>query len=155
MRKCEELECQNKELQKQLSELKSQIIDFSDVVASPGAASEQEKNIMEIPDPFEIDVDWDKATFVAYINWSPIFVKVEIFTNIGFLFHVFNGSTVQVPKNDQLDQIHIDHVESMNLTMPFVVSEKLKNIICWSFQSHITQYMTFSKLNCKNNCSVS
>ena len=57
MRKCEELECQNKELQKQLSELKSQIIDFSDVVASPGAASEQEKNIMEIPDPFEIDVD--------------------------------------------------------------------------------------------------
>jgi len=57
MRKCEELECQNKELQKQLSELKSQIIDFDDVVASPCTAVEQERNIMEIPDPFEIDVD--------------------------------------------------------------------------------------------------
>ena len=95
MRKCEELECQNKELQKQLSELKSQIIDFSDVVASPGAASEQEKNIMEIPDPFEIDVDWDKATFVAYINWYPIFVKVEIFTKKKptTLDSIFNDTT--------------------------------------------------------------
>lgn len=57
MRKCEELECQNKELQKQLSELKSQIIDFDDVVASPCIAPAHDKNIMEIPDPFEIDVD--------------------------------------------------------------------------------------------------
>merc|ERR1719471_26580 len=57
MRKCEELECQNKELQKQLSELKSQIIDFDDVVASPCTAAEQERSMMEIPDPFEIDVD--------------------------------------------------------------------------------------------------
>merc|ERR1711936_1384865 len=57
MRKCEELECQNKELQKQLSELKSQIIDFDDVVASPCTGPDHEKNIMEIPDPFEIDVD--------------------------------------------------------------------------------------------------
>ena len=60
MRKCEELESQNKELQNQLSELKSQmIIDFDDVVASPCApcAPDQHKHIMEIPDPFEIDVD--------------------------------------------------------------------------------------------------
>ena len=56
MRKCEELDSQNKELQNQLSELKSQIIDFDDVVTSP-CAPDQHKHIMEIPDPFEIDVD--------------------------------------------------------------------------------------------------
>jgi hypothetical protein len=55
MRKCEELDSQNKELQTQLSELKSQIIDFDDVVASP-CAPDQHKHIMEIPN-FEIDVD--------------------------------------------------------------------------------------------------
>jgi len=65
MRKCEELEMQNKELHKQLQELKSQIIDFDEVVVSPDSSfhtksmetMESEKNMLDIPDPFDIDVD--------------------------------------------------------------------------------------------------
>jgi len=65
-RKCEELEMQNKELQKQLVDLKSQIIDFDDVdvaVADSNFDSkametiENDKTMLEIPDPFDIDVD--------------------------------------------------------------------------------------------------
>ena len=56
---------QNKELHKQLQELKSQIIDFDEVVVSPDSSfhtksmetMESEKNMLDIPDPFDIDVD--------------------------------------------------------------------------------------------------
>jgi len=60
-RKCEELEMQNKELSKQLVELKSQIIDFDDVSVTqennfnPRVVMENMDN--DIPDPFDIDVD--------------------------------------------------------------------------------------------------
>merc|ERR1719309_867453 len=65
MKKCEELELQNRELQKQLTELQSQIIDFDEMVSPNSnfniktidAPIETEKNILEIPNPFEIDVD--------------------------------------------------------------------------------------------------
>lgn len=65
MKKCEELEMQNRELQKQLTELQSQIIDFDEMVSpNPNfniktidAPIETGKAILEIPNPFEIDVD--------------------------------------------------------------------------------------------------
>ena len=65
MKKCEELEMQNRELQKQLTELQSQIIDFDEMVSpnpnfnikSIDAPIETGKAILEIPNPFEIDVD--------------------------------------------------------------------------------------------------
>eukprot|EP00091_Calanus_sinicus_P015798 TRINITY_DN34528_c0_g1_i1.p3 TRINITY_DN34528_c0_g1~~TRINITY_DN34528_c0_g1_i1.p3 ORF type:complete len:105 (-),score=17.78 TRINITY_DN34528_c0_g1_i1:51-365(-) len=64
MKKCEELEMQNRELQKQLTELQSQIIDFDEMVSpNPNfniktidAPIETGKAILEIPNPFEIDV---------------------------------------------------------------------------------------------------
>ena len=60
-RKCEELEMHNKELSKQLTQLKSQIIDFDEVNLStenntfPHKTMENLEN--EISDPFDIDVD--------------------------------------------------------------------------------------------------
>jgi len=66
MKKCEELESQNRELLKQLKELQAQVIDFDEMV-SPNTnfniknidapIVETEKNILEIPNPFDIDVD--------------------------------------------------------------------------------------------------
>ena len=65
MNKCEELEMQNTELQKQLAELQSQIIDCDEMlspnsyfnVKSINSPIEKGKAILEIPNPFEIDVD--------------------------------------------------------------------------------------------------
>ena len=65
MNKCEQLEIQNRELQKQLEELQSQIIDFDDIVSTNSdfnnkciaAPIESGKTNLEIPNPFEIDVD--------------------------------------------------------------------------------------------------
>ena len=57
MRKCEELESQNKELQNQLSELKSQMIIDSDDIVPSLCAPDQHNLIMETLDPFDIDVD--------------------------------------------------------------------------------------------------
>ena len=63
--KCEELEIQNKELQKQLAEIQSHFMDFDDIgspnynfnIKSIDASIETGKTILEIPNPFEIDVD--------------------------------------------------------------------------------------------------
>ena len=60
MRKCEELEMQNKELHKQLVDLKSQVIDFNDVDVAADSnfhTKAMETIDNEIPDPFDIDVD--------------------------------------------------------------------------------------------------
>ena len=66
MSKCEELEMQNRQLQKQLTELKSQMIDFDDMVATNNShfniksidgSIDTDKAILEI-NPFDIDVDW-------------------------------------------------------------------------------------------------
>ena len=51
---------QNKELQKQMVDIKSQIIDFDDVDVSDAAnfsSREMETMENEIPNPFDIDVD--------------------------------------------------------------------------------------------------